>query len=43
MDQVPPATVDVNVVEPVKQIACVPLNTPALEVAEETVIVPVTV
>ena len=30
---VPPPTVDVNVVEPVEQIACVPLNVPALGAA----------
>ena len=30
---VPPATVEVNVVEPVEHIACVPLNVPALGAA----------
>ena len=30
LDHVPPPTVEVNVVEPVKHIACVPLNVPAL-------------
>ena len=30
LDHVPPLTVDVNVVEPVSHIACVPLNVPAL-------------
>ena len=33
LDHVPPPTVEVNVVEPVEHIACVPLTVPAFGVA----------
>ena len=42
LDQLPPLTVEANVVVPAIQMLCVPLRVPA-EVGAATVIVPVTV